>query len=185
MLSENENRFSIPPKTKLTYENFKLITETASSKIFEARSRNSGERHTIRVLDSTKDFVSNNFDGALTLFIQELLHLQNRCPGSVLINTLEINTDQQQVACAIHPCGLLSLQLDEIQEFTNLKNPKVIERLLNDVMSDVEFLWRDLQMRNVKAVVNPENIYYLKKNGIFFLGDWSKGFEIDVQEQKA
>ena len=37
-------------------------------------------------------------------------------------------------------------------------------------------------MRNVQAIVNPENIYYFKKNGAFFLGDWARIIETNVPE---
>jgi hypothetical protein len=65
-------------------------------------------------------------------------------------------------------------QLEEIEESMDLKNPKVIQNLLNDVISDVEFFWRDLKMKNIASIMEPENIYYLKEKGTFFLGNWDK-----------
>lgn len=173
----DEKEFIVPPKLALAYTNIKLISETASYKVFEAETQNTLEKHLIRILNPNKDFVANNFDHVVTLFLQELFHLQNRFPGSVLINTLEINTDRKQIACAIRLSGLLSLQLDEIQQFVDLKNPKVVEKLLNDIITDVEFLCGDLQLKNVASILEPENIYYLKEKGDFFLGNWDKIFE--------
>lgn len=168
MLSENDRKpFFVPPKIFQTYTDFQQTSETASYKVFEATTIKTHEKHTIRILDPTNGLVANNFDLMATLFIQELLHLQNRCPGSVLINTLEISTDRKQIACAVR-------QLDKIQELTDLKNPKTIEKLLNDVLSDVEFLWKDLQMRNIASIIEPENIYLMKDKGDFFLGNWDK-----------
>ena len=113
---EHEKTFSVPPKTDLLYENFKLHEEADSYRVFEAEARNSiHEKHLIRILDPTKDLVDKDFDSAATLFIQELFQLENRCPGTVLIETLEICRDRKQVACALRQYGLVSVQLDQIQ----------------------------------------------------------------------
>ena len=107
--------FSIPPKTAFLYENFKLHEETASYRVFEAEARNSShEQHLIRILDPTKDLVDKDFDSAATLFIQELFHLESRCPGTILIGTLEICAARKQVACALRKHDLMSLQIDQI-----------------------------------------------------------------------
>jgi hypothetical protein len=172
---EGERKFSIPPKFDVIYKDFKPIMEIASYQVFEALTRqNPEQKHSIRILDPTKDLVKTNFDSAATLFIQELFHLHSRCPGSVLINTLEISEDRKQIACAVRQYGLVAPQLEEIEESMDLKNPKVIQNLLNDVISDVEFLWRDLKMKNIASIMEPENIYYLKEKGTFFLGNWDK-----------
>ncbi len=68
------------------------------------------------ILDPTKDLVKNNFNSAATLFIQELFQLHTRCPGSVLINTLEISETRKQIACAIRQYSLLTSQLQEFKD---------------------------------------------------------------------
>ena len=172
LLKDTEKKFSVPPKTGFLYENFNQTAETASYRVFEAETQNTHERHSIRILDPTKDLVANNFDLAATLFIQELFHLHTRSPGSVLINTIEISTDRKQIACAIRHSGLPSFK-----EGPDLKDPKIVGKLLNDLISDIEFLWRDLQIKNIASILEPENIYYLKEKGDFFLSHWDKIFE--------
>lgn len=183
LINTDENKFSVPPKTAFAYQNFKPISETASYRIFNAETKKTHEKHLIKILDPTKDLVAYSFDLAATLFIQELFHLQNRCPGSVLFNTLEINLNRKQVACAIRPHDLSNLQLDKIQERIDLKNPEVIEKLLNGVLLDIEFLWKGLQMKNIASILEPENIYYLKETEDFFLGNWGKIIEKGTLDQ--
>ena len=80
---ENEV-FEIPSKLKLTYTDFKLIQQTTTYRLYEAKLQNSDINHTIRVFDPTTEFVLANYDLAATCFIQELLRLQSMHPGVVL-----------------------------------------------------------------------------------------------------
>ncbi len=65
-----DKKFSIPPKLDAIYENFVCIAETASYRVFEALTRqNPQEKHSVRILDPTKNLVKNSFDSAATLFI--------------------------------------------------------------------------------------------------------------------
>ena len=175
---EQKTAHSVPPKTNFLYEDFRLHEETVSYRVFEAKTRDSlQEKHLIRILDPTKDLVDKDFDSAATLFIQELFHLENRCPGTVLIGTLEICKDRKQVACALRQYGLKSVQLDQIQESIDRKNPKVIKKLISDVLSDVEFLRSQLLMKNIAIIIEPENIFYRKERGDFSLIHWEKIFQ--------
>jgi len=49
--------------------------------------------------------------------------------------------------------------------------------LLNDVLSDIEFLWGDLKMRKIMDTLEPENICFMKEKNAYFLGNWAKIFE--------
>ena len=173
----DDKTFAIPPKTKLRYEDFKFITETSTYKIFNAKARGSHEWHTIRVLDCTKAYVNTNEDHAATLFVQELLWLQRRYPGSVFTNTFEISENGSQMACATLSYLPLSRQLNEAEKIINPKDSQTIERLLSDVLSDVEFLWRGLHLRNILDALGPENISFIKEKERFFLGNWAKIYE--------
>ena len=172
-----EKQFTIPPKTKLLYEDFKLVAETSTYRVFNARARASREWHTVRVLDCTTEYATVNGDHAATLFVQELLWLQQRYPGSVFTNTFEISGNGDQIACATLSYLPLSCQLGGTEDIINTKDSKVIEKLVSDVLSDVEFLWKDLQLRKIVDVLGPENISYIKEKGRFFLGNWAKIYE--------
>ena len=164
---EHDKTYSVPPKTAFMYQDLEPRAETASYRTFEAETRISlQEKHLIRILNPTKDF-----DSAATLFIQELFHLENRCPGTVLIGTLEICTERKQVACATRQHGLMNIQPDQIQESVHRKDPKMIEKLISDVLSDVEFLRSELLMKDVACLIEPENIFHL---GEFYLTHWDK-----------
>jgi len=131
----------------------------------------------IRILDNTKEFVNKNYDNVATLFIQELLRLQYIQPDSILINTFEISENGKQIAYATLPYLPLSFPLDDNQQVINPKDPKVIDKLLKDVLSDIEFLWKDLQMRKIMDILGPENICFMKEKDAHYLGNWAKILE--------
>ena len=173
----NEKEDDIPPKTKLLYEDFKLVAETSTYKVFNARTRDSREWHTVRVLDCTKEYAKTNDDHATTLFVQELLWLQCRYPGSVFTNTFEISENGKQMACATLSYLPLNCHINGTDEVIIPKDITVNDKLLSDVFSDVEFLWKDLQLRKFVDVLGPENIAFIKEKGNFFLGNWAKLYE--------
>src|SRR5690349_10868539 len=114
--TKEAKKFVVPPKLKFLYENFELTAETSTYRVFEAKARTSQEKHTIRILDCTKELVKSNFNQTATLFVQELLWLQYRNPGSALINTFEISDDGTQIACATRSCVPLQCQFSENKE---------------------------------------------------------------------
>src|SRR5690606_26368843 len=103
---------------------FKFVAETSTYRVFNARARASREWHTVRVLDCTKYYAKANDDHAATLFVQELLWLQQRYPGSVFTNTFEISGNGDQMACATLSYLPLSCQLSGTEEVINPKDPK-------------------------------------------------------------
>mgnify|MGYP000985300979 CR=1 FL=1 len=181
---KEDKKFAIPPKAKLLYEDFKLVAETSTYRVFNARARASREWHTIRVLDCTTEYAKANGDHAATLFVQELLWLQQRYAGSVFTNTFEISENGNQMACATLSYLPLSCQLSEDEEIINPKDSKVVGKLVSDILVDVEFLWKDLQLRKILDALSPENISYIKEKDSFFLGNWAKVYEIAQLESK-
>lgn len=166
--------FVVPPKMKLAYENFRYLADTSSFHVAEATTCGSHQKHVIRLFDRTKGYANKNFAQAASLFVQELLRLQYRCPGSVLINTFEISENADQIACATLPYIPLNRQLDESKGALNIAEPKVIEKILNDILCDVEFLTKEFQLSNIESIITPENICYLNAKGDFFLTNWAK-----------
>ena len=148
---EKENtKFAISPKIKLFYEDFEFVAETSTYGVFNARARTSGEWHTIRVFDCTKEYAKANGDHAAILFVQELPWRQQCYQGSILLNTLEISGNDNQIACATLSSLPLSCQLDGTEEIINPEDSNVIEMLVNHVTSDVEFLWKELHLRKIR-----------------------------------
>ena len=121
--------FPIPPKLKGTYTNFHMRVKTSFYQVFEAEACDSNEKHNIRVLYRSKEFISKEHDLAATLFVKELLYLQSRYPGSVFTNTFEISDNGQQIGCATLPYVPLSCQLeDESPEVLNPKDSQMIHK---------------------------------------------------------
>ena len=177
---EEEKKFEAPVKLQATYTNFKLFKETSSYNVFEANAYDSGEKHLIRILDRSKEFVNNAYSRTATLFVQELLHLQYRCPGSVLTHTFEISDDGQQISCATLPYLPIDSLSERNEEGFDPKDPQLVSKLIADVLSDVEFLSQKLQMKQVIDRLGSENLCFMKnKEGAFFLGNWSKYFETE------
>ena len=181
-LSE-ERAFTIPPKLRLAYTDFELIQQTSSYRVFEAKPQNSDKIHTIRVLDPTTEFVSNNYGLAATLFIQELLRFQSEQPGAVFINTFEIDNDGRHIAYASLPYYPLNIQSDQRKLMLKPVNPDLIENLISNITSDVEFLWKDIHFRDIMNSLGSESIYFLKDRRTFFLGNWAKYCEVELSQR--
>lgn len=61
MLQKDIQQFIIPPKIKFQYTDFELAAETTSYRVFEAKLRNTRQKHMIRIFDSTKDLSDIEF----------------------------------------------------------------------------------------------------------------------------
>ena len=174
-------KFEIPPKLRLDYFDFKLIQQTTSYGLFEAKCRNSDALHMIRVLDPTVEFVSNNYDFAATLFIQELLRLHSLIPDAVFINTFEISSNGKSMAYASRPYYSLKFESDQCDQLRECsKNPNIIENLIRDVICDIEFLRKDLQLTNIMDSLGLESIYFMQDKKTFFVGNWTKLYEAEM-----
>lgn len=183
-VKQDRQSFTDFPKLRLSYEDFKVITETTSSTVFEASSRNSREKHMIRVLDASKEYVRKNYDHAAALFNQELLRLHQLHPGFVLFDTLETGQDGKQIAVATLPYIQLST-LYENKEIVNFNDVRVVEKFITDIFSDVQFLWKNPGARNILEVLGPDNICLIKEKGAFFLSNWAKIFESRIRKFSA
>ena len=132
----------IPLTLRSDYNNFELIPTTSSCRVFDTETSDSKEKHRIRFI---KEFVKKECGLSATPFVQDL---QSRFPGSILANAFEISNDGQQLGCATLPYLPLSCQLDESREVFNPKDPHLIQNLRSDALHGIEFLWKNMQMRN-------------------------------------
>ena len=80
--------------------------------MLDTEACDSKEKHRIRVLDRSKEFVKKEYGLSTTLFVQDLLYLQSTYSGSILTNIFEIGNDGQQLDFATHPYHPLSCQFD-------------------------------------------------------------------------
>ena len=177
--SKPKSDFHISLQPKLAYRGFKPSRDFLSYKVIEVRPCDSiHEKYMIRILDSTKDLGANHYDTTATLFNQVLLRLQCLHPGSVLTLTFGIHNSIKKIACATLPFVPFSSQIDGNEEVINLNDPILIEKLINQVLSDAKYLQRTLQRKNVIDILSPENICYMKDKGAFFLTNWMKIYDI-------
>ena len=169
MILTNNTAPYIPEKLKFLYTDFKLVAESSAYREYEAVSKaksspssSSENKHLIRILDSNySDFVKQHFCELTTLFVQELLRLQQIYPSSVFIKTFGVceENDGNQIFCATSVpyahCLLLQQRDDDtegvlIQQATtipvllDLKNPKLLSKLVSDVASELNFLSKEL-----------------------------------------
>jgi len=168
---------NLPEKLKELYENFKLVSETSTFKLYEAtQAVKPKAKHLIRVLDSnTNDYIKKNYPQLTALFIQELLHLQSLHPGSVITKSFGISEEKygKQIFCATLPYKTLT----SLGETFNFKDFKTMTKLTEDIVSDTVFLLRELGMKDVIKTLGVRNIGYFKEENKFILTNWAAGFE--------
>ncbi len=69
----------------------------------------------------------------------------------------------KQIDYATLPYVPLSFQFDDTQQ--------VKDKLLNDVLCDREFLWKDLQMRKIMDILGLGKICLMKEKDNYHLGN--------------
>lgn len=182
LLSKNISSYETPitPKLKLEYADLKIISEEASYITLQAKHRNTEQLHTIRVLNPNSAFVKEDYHVAATLFIQELLRLCISSPQDVLIETFEIY--DKKISYATLPYSQLKKHVAD----NELNHAEInIDKLLKNVVSDLEFLVNNLRFKNCSSIVSLENIYQLEKSGNYFLGNWAQTILSDNSQQVA
>ena len=135
----------------------------------------SNEQHMIRLLDAAEEeLIRDNHQLTVNLFFEELFHLGSILPGAILTNESEINTDNKLFAYAMRLYVSLSDQIEGKEQFIDVKDPNIIARLISDIISEVEYLWKTWNIRNVLNLLGPEDICYMKDKKTFFLSNWAK-----------
>ena len=167
----------IPPKLRTSYTDIKLISEheklSGNTTIFEAKSKVTNELHIIKVLELPgTSSRSGEEDVKVTLFLQELLHLCSTQPELVIINSFIM--DDNTFAYSLRSSTSLKAQLEaqkknKPEEKSTLIN---IPRMISDVVSDVEFLYKERKIRNFESSMKIDDIFYNCKNKKYWLGNW-------------
>ena len=177
----------ITPKLRLIYTDFKFVTQTTSYKVFQAKSCYAPFGfHIIRALDTSSEFVKNDFNVAATLFIKELLRLYSLYPDHVLIDTFESSEDGRRMAYAVLPYTTLSQHVNNSTasfKKNDVLDPRVIQKLLRDSLTDIEFIRKNISLISLHSILDPNNICYIAEKNAFFLSNWSKTYENDPEEE--
>ena len=181
----------LTPTLESSYERIKPVDpeisetpETSLYYLYEGRSKYAPyPTHTIRAFNFNSKFAKENFDAAATLFIKELLHLMSIDPKSVLVNSFEIH--EKKMAFAALPYAPLSCQIQKKRDSKLEKESKegakkppefsdtnCIENMISDLLLDVEFLSKEMNIKDCSSILVPKSIYQFKKSGAYFLGDW-------------
>ena len=147
-------------------------SESGSSIVFNTKQSIPREKYNNRSLDAKNGFFDKNYNQVATLFNQELLFLEARAPKSLLINKFKITNNGKQIVCPTRQETLPFSQPNENKESHNEKNAREIEKLLNDIFIDVEFLLRQHDATKVMNLLKPENISMIKGKNSLCLGNW-------------
>lgn len=193
MLDSKENRFGsfmslntekfndtlFPPRIKLTYSDFELISETSYYKVYDAKNLANGQKHTIRVLDTESPFVTKNHNLAATLFMQEAMRLCLRLPRPdfVIVENFEIYEDK--IAFVMKP--YTSLQNEPLAEHGK---PNVdAEKLLKDCLAEINFLYVKMKLGNLS--LDLKNICRPRESSTFFLTDWASAKRLEAPKDMS
>ena len=163
----------IPPKTRLLYTDFRLISRAHYFKIFSALAKIDSKSVSVRFLDFNSEFYCSNPNVASTLFIQELLRLCTLHPESIIIDHFEIC--DKAIAFVTTPYLPLEHVVKEMENPQSLD----IEKLIKDVLIDLNFLVYDMRLAGQNSTIHIgfDNIYQISGTESYIVGDWAKGFE--------
>lgn len=148
---------------------------------YQAKSKLDQRSYTIKILNIHSDFVKNHYDIAATLFIQELLRLNSLYPKEILIETFEISDKRMGFACL--PYNSLEKQQANQQGEHDSKHSIDIGKMIRDVANDMEFLWKDLKLREFDKIISSKHIYQFEGGSNFFLGNWVKAVQNKALEK--
>lgn len=179
----------IPFNLRIAYTDFKLISESKrkSSKIsiIEARSKITLEIHTLKILQiiSTKvdDFLRSNIEWedeiSITLFMQELLHLCSTQPDRVLFNSFIFQELTIAYASRSHASIKSQLEWNKTKPENEEVAPLNLQKMICDVVTDLECLWKERKMRTFGSSINLDNICYSSKSQKYWLENWADTYD--------
>lgn len=169
----------VPPKLKATYTDFELTSETSYYKSYDATYIKTGERHTIRVLDTNSQFFKRDYNSAITLFLQELLRfcLRVNQPETVCLPSFEFF--KGSIGFATKPYNNIVNKDTESET-----RPKYdINKMLKDVISDINFMRGEMKLTNV--TLDSKSIFHSKYSNVFMVGDWAASAGEGLSEQNS
>lgn len=151
----------IPSRIQNAYNDLRLVSEASYYKVFEATSKLSDERHTLRALDTQCIHYRKNSDVVMTLFIQEALYLCARIGQTEALVIENFEIEQERVVFVTKP-------FQSVRKTT--ANVAQIEKMINDVTADLSFLYSKLQFTNFH--MDQGKISFHQETNEFFWTDW-------------
>lgn len=181
MLNTNEKLSEglLPPKIKLTYSDFELVSETSYYKVYEAKNLTNGQKHAIRVLDTESPFVQKNHNLAATLFMQEALRLSLRLPRPDLVVLENFEIHEDKIAFVMKPYNSI---LNEPVTGDGKLNIDA-EKLLKDCLAEINFLYAKMKLGSLSLDV--KNICKAKDTNTYFLTDWASAKRLEPKEETS
>lgn len=158
----------LTPKIELAYSDLKLLTESDYHQVFEGKSVLSNEFHTIRALNTASNLFLQDTDKATTLFIQELLRQCATHPDSVLIDHFDFCENK------IVYVTQKTLSLQQILEKEHSLINVDVDKMLNDVLKDINFLLSTIKLSDVLKSIQLQDIYRIGEpdNHRYCLANW-------------
>lgn len=170
----------LPPKIKLAYKDFTLISESVTQKVFEATCATTGQRHTIRLLDAESEIVKKDHNAAVTLFLQEILYLCSKIEDKTALIIERFEIHEHTIGFVMKPFYPLRLELSKQEERTKLQNDT--EQIMKNLLADVKFL--HTKMNSPDIALSLDNVFHLQNGNSFFIGDWGSAL-IRAEEEKS
>lgn len=172
----------IPIRLSLGYTDINLISERINyehiTSFFVAKSKLTYELHTIKVLELSSPGPER--DAITTLFLQELLYLCSTQPEIVLINSFIV--EENTLAYATLHCTSLKTQLVLHKSKSKLHVGDInIHKIIQDVVTDLEIFWKELNIRRFGASISMKDIYYSNKTQKYWLGYWINAYDPTVE----
>lgn len=119
----------LTPKIREEYTDLTLLSTEDERRlgylVFQAKSRTNDQIHHIRALNCASEFVQQDTNTAITLFIQETLRLYSLNPKSILLDTVEFFDNQ--LCYAMKPIS------SQVQPSQNLNLASLLKNLLTDL----------------------------------------------------
>ena len=168
-MKSEENRLNslLPPTLNDRFINLTLTSQSTTYQTYKSEFKDDHSVHTIRVLDLNSTMAQEDWDKAATLFIQELLYLSSN--KLVSIESFEIS--EKRIACATVPSTTLSAEMEKLSK-KSLKLEVNTEKLLRNIMHNIQFLHKELKMPSCRNIIRLDNIYQFRED-FFVLGDWA------------
>ena len=114
---------------------------------------------------------------SITLFMQELLHLCSTQPDRVLFNSFIFQELTIAYASRSHASIKSELEWNKTKPENEEVAPLNLQKMICDVVTDLECLWKERKMRTFGSSINLDNICYSSKSQKYWLENWADTYD--------